>query len=316
VLNQELIDELGAAQALPASAIARAVEAPEQIADAVLSVLEKAAQGENLAESEANLLFWEIHVLGAARDQRAFQPLMRLLRQPPDRLETLLGDAETITLPKIVASVFDGDAAALQKALADRSLEDTSRMGLFGALAFLTAAGRIERSETRRFLIRFDDERLAETEDFAWVGWEEAVVRLGFSDLMSRVDAARADGRTMTDIYDREWLVKTLEHAITSPHDLEPFVGETLGYIDDVVAELAWLELTAEDLDQMELEVEALDADTETDAEMLDEEGADASEPGAVFAADPVHNPLRHVGRNDPCPCGSGKKFKKCCLGK
>lgn len=22
------------------------------------------------------------------------------------------------------------------------------------------------------------------------------------------------------------------------------------------------------------------------------------------------------VGRNDPCPCGSGKKFKHCCLGK
>ena len=21
----------------------------------------------------------------------------------------------------------------------------------------------------------------------------------------------------------------------------------------------------------------------------------------------------RRVGRNDPCPCGSGKKFKKCC---
>jgi uncharacterized protein len=21
-------------------------------------------------------------------------------------------------------------------------------------------------------------------------------------------------------------------------------------------------------------------------------------------------------GRNDPCPCGSGKKYKKCCLGK
>jgi len=22
------------------------------------------------------------------------------------------------------------------------------------------------------------------------------------------------------------------------------------------------------------------------------------------------------IGRNDPCPCGSGKKFKKCCLNK
>jgi SEC-C motif len=27
-------------------------------------------------------------------------------------------------------------------------------------------------------------------------------------------------------------------------------------------------------------------------------------------------NPFKNVGRNDPCPCGSGRKFKKCCLGK
>ena len=26
--------------------------------------------------------------------------------------------------------------------------------------------------------------------------------------------------------------------------------------------------------------------------------------------------PLYHAGRNEPCPCGSGRKFKKCCLGK
>jgi hypothetical protein len=26
--------------------------------------------------------------------------------------------------------------------------------------------------------------------------------------------------------------------------------------------------------------------------------------------------PEEPVGRNDPCPCGSGKKFKKCCMGK
>lgn len=27
----------------------------------------------------------------------------------------------------------------------------------------------------------------------------------------------------------------------------------------------------------------------------------------------PVKNTAPKVGRNDPCPCGSGKKFKKCC---
>jgi len=26
----------------------------------------------------------------------------------------------------------------------------------------------------------------------------------------------------------------------------------------------------------------------------------------------PALNPYAGVGRNDPCPCGSGKKFKKC----
>lgn len=26
--------------------------------------------------------------------------------------------------------------------------------------------------------------------------------------------------------------------------------------------------------------------------------------------------PARRIGRNDPCPCGSGKKFKKCCIHK
>jgi hypothetical protein len=24
---------------------------------------------------------------------------------------------------------------------------------------------------------------------------------------------------------------------------------------------------------------------------------------------------VKEIGRNDPCPCGSGKKYKKCCLG-
>ncbi len=28
----------------------------------------------------------------------------------------------------------------------------------------------------------------------------------------------------------------------------------------------------------------------------------------------PTQRARRKVGRNDVCPCGSGKKFKKCCL--
>ena len=30
----------------------------------------------------------------------------------------------------------------------------------------------------------------------------------------------------------------------------------------------------------------------------------------------PIRNRQQRVGRNDPCPCGSGKKFKNCCMKK
>ena len=30
--------------------------------------------------------------------------------------------------------------------------------------------------------------------------------------------------------------------------------------------------------------------------------------------AAPIRQESRRVGRNDPCPCGSGRKYKKCCL--
>ena len=33
---------------------------------------------------------------------------------------------------------------------------------------------------------------------------------------------------------------------------------------------------------------------------------------GALLSQSPAVRPAR-VGRNDPCPCGSGKKFKRCC---
>jgi preprotein translocase subunit SecA len=29
---------------------------------------------------------------------------------------------------------------------------------------------------------------------------------------------------------------------------------------------------------------------------------------------EPIRNRGQRIGRNDPCPCGSGKKYKRCCL--
>ena len=46
--------------------------------------------------------------------------------------------------------------------------------------------------------------------------------------------------------------------------------------------------------------------------------GVEPDKPEDISALERALNPSRpvqaaKVGRNDPCPCGSGKKYKKCC---
>ena len=62
---------------------------------------------------------------------------------------------------------------------------------------------------------------------------------------------------------------------------------------------------------------------TEVAAAAAPVSGVRAQQEAAIAAsqhAGQKHEPLRKtgkkVGRNDPCPCGSGKKFKACCMRK
>lgn len=36
-------------------------------------------------------------------------------------------------------------------------------------------------------------------------------------------------------------------------------------------------------------------------------------EPKLPPPVEPIKSDKKEIGRNDPCPCGSGKKYKKCC---
>jgi len=67
---------------------------------------------------------------------------------------------------------------------------------------------------------------------------------------------------------------------------------------------------------------EDADEDPDEEEDWTDDEGDDEAhewtdrEPfGPIAPVLPVRSP-HSVGRNDPCPCGSGKKFKKCCAKK
>jgi uncharacterized protein YecA (UPF0149 family) len=96
-------------------------------------------------------------------------------------------------------------------------------------------------------------------------------------------------------LYERSEFEEMLTEAEQAPHDKSRFVKMGIGYIDDVLAELSPSPEEELDLDKIGW-------------------GVNDDEPFEEPVAQPVINPMRHVGRNDPCPCGSGKKAKRCCL--
>ena len=77
------------------------------------------------------------------------------------------------------------------------------------------------------------------------------------------------------------------------------------------------VQVREEDEQQMESQSQLDDAEYHHDAAGPGGEGASpmeaASQPQQQGPVQPIVNKQPKVGRNEPCPCGSGKKFKRCC---
>ena len=244
----EIILALESAQWRPDAVLRQASGRAGEIAPAVIDVVEKAADRVYLMPKQRNLLFWGIHVLAAARRTELYRPLLRLLRQcPEDDLDQLLGNATTETIGRIVISVCDGDPGPLLEACSDQNVDAFVRWNLLTALAFLTFDGVIAREVAVEFFDRFEREPLAEPNDPAWQGWQDAISLLGLEEMRERLRADWENDRILQDEGDREYI----ENQITLAQNLAPgdsslFVREGVTAIDDPVTALAWLPIEEE----------------------------------------------------------------------
>jgi hypothetical protein len=293
---EDHLEAIATERRLPAYAIGMCLLRMEEAAPVLRALLARAADGEALSQDECTLLFRGVYILGGARDTEACQALLRLLRRPEAELEHLLGDAITQDMSRIVAGVFDGNEGALFDVLVDRSVDQFVREQLLDAATFLTWKGIITRDRMREFLQKFYEERLADDEDEAWVGWLKSIALLGLREMAPMVHRSFDEGRAPDWVIGRKDFDDMLAHAEQRPDDATRFEEFRIGYIEDVVAALEWSDQPApsEESDSLDKDIFDLDA--------------------RWTPTEPVRNPWRHVGRNDPCPCGSGKKAKKCCL--
>jgi hypothetical protein len=215
-----------------------------------------------------------------------------------------IGDAIATTSHRVIASVFDGDPRPLYDLILDPSAEQFVRSRMCEALAMLAVRSAMPRAEAARFLDEAQAKLEAEPGCFVWSGWQSAIAMLGLSEMTTRVRDIFE-----REVIDRTWLAyrhfeEDLAYALANPDAPHPKWDSEYSPFDDTIGELSrWYGFSDQYFD---------------DRRRFDRYAARQERPPNLVTSRraPMLNPVRSVGRNDPCPCGSGLKYKRCCLSK
>ena len=265
-----------------------------------LELLSRYADGTDRSKPTEDALLFIIHLLGEKSETAAFGSLCRLLRdkQAPD---LVLGDAITTTLRRILISTYDGNVATLRSVIEAAGADEFVRDAAILAMAYLTRIGRIPEADTHAYLRHLLTAMQPQRECYVWIGWTECVSALGFADLAS--DAQRLFERGFADRGTMAYsdFESDLKLTLDDPERMAGLAEKGLAPFTGAIDELArWYSFSEQRVRDEELRAKR------QAALALQKQ---PSGRGNRYA-------WRNVGRNDPCPCGSGRKFKKCCLGK
>jgi hypothetical protein len=293
----EILDHLTHAEGLPKAALQAASAQRAEMVPAFLNEIYSYLALDSTDRAKPTPLFFIFHLLGEWREKAAYRPLARLLRCPEHELNAILGDAITSTSHRVMAAVFDGDPQPLYEIVLDSKAEEFIRSRMCETLAMLVLQGELDRTPVERFLRDAFMELQPQARCFVWQGWQSAIAMLGLSEL--KILVKRAFDRGFIDSYvtSFEDFERDLKWAVKRPGERQyPEAGEFTLFGDTVEELSRWHGFREKCLPSPNQELEP-------DEDYLAE-------------SEPYRNPFRGVGRNDPCPCGSGKKFKKCCLGR
>jgi hypothetical protein len=293
---ERILHELTHYKRLPVEAIRAADADRASVVPAFLQAVERYVAASPEERAEPSPIFFIFHMLGSWREKSAYRPLARLLRCSSGDDKHEFAECSTETSHRVMAAVFDGDPQPLFDVILSRDTDEFIRSRMCETLAIVTLRGELPREDAAQFLAAcFAD--LEPEPLFVWNGWQSAIAMLGLVDLRPLVKQAFDRGSV-----DPSWLGighfeadlrKALEHPDASPW----LRDKEYSLFGDAVEEFStWYSFSRE---------------REEDFERV---AAGAGRPRWDAIQTQAINPFRNVGRNDPCPCGSGKKFKKCCL--
>ena len=281
-----------------------------ELAPHFIAELERVGDGGSTLLDEATgecdgLFSFAVYLAAEKRDARAYGPLVRACHCTPERAEELFGDDAGSGLGRMLASVCDGDIAPLKALAEDSSVDLWCRYAALRALAVRVIEGEGERDEALAYIgvlaereaailrhVEPDDD--TELDDF--LTWAiDVTCDLGPAPLLEKIRGWFDEGLIDPGVKGLKWFEKT---AAMPWADCIAAAAkkEENRYIRDALDKMAgWICYQPPKPGRSSLP------------------RASGWPAHAPYPAEPTIRHLPKVGRNDPCPCGSGKKFKKCC---
>jgi len=299
-------------------AVEAAIARREEVTPALLAILEDVARpgaASNIAPDFIAPLY-SAYLLSQFRETRAHPVMVRMALLPEEELEIIFGeDFVTSSLGSILASTCGGDLTGIKSIVEDEAVNPWARGAALDSLVTLFNCGRLSREEVVEYFRELFSGKLARTEENIEL-WSQLVANVDElypEELLDEIEQAYED-----DLVNQGFIGPAdIARSMAAGRDkvlARLATNSTHNLINDTIKELGSWACFHEDESQSRggysSDLDDLDPFEE------DEDLPDWYSNSTEYVVDRLGTAKRiepKVGRNEPCPCGSGKKYKKCC---
>lgn len=254
--------------------------------------------------------YWSSHfalyTLAWHREKRTLIPLKRLFKETGYSLFDLWDDTVAEDGARLFASWAYTDPDALKPIIELRPKRgDTFRADALEGYLPLYHAGAVTADSMRPYLLHLADSVLRRRDDvgddWMWYIWGRCCIEMGLEDMYPLVKQSFDEGWVDADT--ATWEETEAELRAGREAVLEQSRGYYGTLIADPFTEMRDWYCFTEEARQEELRL----------AQEEEERFSAATPTEILFHPNTIVNETPKPKPNQPCPCGSGKKFKKCC---
>ena len=185
----------------------------------------------------------------------------------------------------ILASVCNGDIVPIKSLIENTSVFESARIDALISLQILVHEGILERKEVLEYFAELFQHKLEKEPSPLWDHLVFETVQLHGKTLQEHIYTVLENGLVNPNFICRE----DVDDILSLPEDtVLAHSGYNCRGLVDVNRFLGWLSPVEE--------------------AFRSHMSADDHPPASTYVRE---HPK--IGRNDPCPCGSGRKYKKCC---